>query len=91
MQGEYLGVAAMSLEFRRGGRKVSLDQFMKGIKKDAIDLGSKAVEDRLRRTRCPVHGTAPTNIRRENAGGDGRVVFSVCCDALKASASKAFR
>lgn len=62
-------------------------------KKIVQDLTKKVVDaaaDRVRRTRCDVHGDAPRDVRVVPAGTDRfRVSFKTCCDALRDKAQRA--
>lgn len=74
----------VKLEFKDNqGRKVTKDQFVKNIAKEAHKLGADEMRKRLSAIRCPVHGQAPSNIR-EKSGSSFGLEFTCCCEALKA-------
>lgn len=58
----------MGLEFRRGGRKVSLDRFMHGMKDDILKTAEEAIEKKLRAVRGPESGEGVTFTRRYVTG-----------------------
>lgn len=80
----------MSLEFRRGGRRVSQDDFVKGLEQDVLDLASNEIEARVRRTRCPIHGSTPTSVRRTGTPRSPSWQVEGCCDALSAAIKAEF-
>jgi hypothetical protein len=80
----------MSLEFRRNGRKVSLDDFMEGIQQDVIDLGASQIEERVWKARCPVHGSGPTGVRRGGTAAEPTWDVDGCCPKLKEAIKLAF-
>ena len=80
----------MSPEFRRGGRKVSLDQFMHDLERDVVDLGSSEIERRVWATRCPVHATAPTSVRQVGTRSDPQWEIGGCCQRLRDEIDQAF-
>lgn len=61
-------------------------------KKIVRDLTKKVVDaaaDRVRRTRCDVHGESPRDVRVVPAGIDQfRVSFKTCCDELRDKAQR---
>ncbi len=76
------------VEFRRGGRKVSQDEFLRGIERDVVDAATAEVEARARRARCPEHGRALIALRARKQGSP---IIEACCAVGREAVEKAIR
>lgn len=72
----------VDLTYTLGGRKVSRDQFFKGLEGEIRKTASDNVTRQVQRVRCPKHGqTARVTGLRETHDGFGFEI-SGCCDEL---------
>jgi hypothetical protein len=79
------------IEYRRNGRRVSLNALTRGLRDDALDALAKEIESKARRVRCPVHGTTPTRVWNSGSGASRELRASGCCDALIAAVRQQVR
>lgn len=76
-------VFALTIEFRdRHGRKVSQQQWLRGLEDAVVDEAQKAVEERIRRVRCPDHHEAVRQLRGRRQRGGLRYTWEACCEKL---------
>lgn len=70
------------MEYRQNGRKVSRQQWERGLQDNLRKAAVDAIEKKLRTVHCPVHGSPPTSIARRTVGG--RVSWDIqgCCNRL---------
>jgi hypothetical protein len=83
--------SAVSLEFRRGGRRVSEREFWRGVEGDMTKMAEKEIKRRIERLRCPIHGQAPTNTRKTRDAAGFTFTADACCDELQKQLNVAFR
>lgn len=68
-------------DITKPGAAEQLKRDLKGAMEDVVEheLISRASE-----VRCPVHGTAPSNLRASIVlDGQGDLLFEACCEALR--------
>ena len=73
------------------GRKVSRDQWFKGLQDKAVGNALKDIEKDVHREiaalRCPVHGETP-KVKTKIVGKSLESEITGCCDDIKAKAQK---
>lgn len=82
---------AVDLTYTLGGRKVSRDQFFKGLDGEIRKTASDNVSRQVQRMRCPKHGqnARVTELRQTRDGFSFEI--SGCCDDLVERAKNAIR
>lgn len=73
----------MTIEFRdRHGKKVSQQQWMRGLQDAVVDEAEKVLENEIRSVRCPEHHQAVRQLRARRESGGLRYSWEACCEKL---------
>jgi hypothetical protein len=81
----------IKFEWKLNGRTVAPDQIgrelAKSIEGEVIERAKSAVG----RTRCPVHGSSPRNIRVSRSGDRLHFQYDSCCDRLQEAVARSIK
>jgi len=77
------------LEYTLNGRRVTEQQFLDGLEKQAIDQALDTVKRRIESTRCSKHGQRARATLKSRRGARFEFDVSGCCDELVRSAQRA--
>ena len=82
----------MEIEFRdQHGRKVSSQEWARGIEEVAMEQANRAIEDVITSVRCPEHGRSITNLRATRESGGIKYAWQACCDRLTLAVERALQ
>ena len=81
----------IKLEWKFNGRTVPASRVADELGKAVRAKATDAAKVRIARVRCPVHGTAPSNIRVSGAGDRLRFQYESCCDRLHQAVNASFK
>lgn len=82
----------IKLTWKLNGRTVPPGQLGNEVAKSMRAEINNRTTRAIAGVRCPVHGSAPTNIRASNATtGRVRFEYECCCDALQQAVNASFQ
>lgn len=81
----------IKLEWKFNGRTVPANRVGDELAKAVRAKASESAVSSISRVRCPVHGTAPKNIRVSGSGDRLRFQYESCCDRLQEAVGKSFK
>jgi hypothetical protein len=79
----------ISLEYRVDGRRVSKDQFFKGMEEKVKGMASDQVRAAVERTRCAKHGRYARVVSSRKTAQGFQLDIQGCCDDLIERAQRA--
>lgn len=70
----------------------NIDKVTKEVERKSREILREAVANRMRKIRCPVHGTTPTRIMHTGGSNEfHNFEIEVCCDRLRGSIEMALK
>jgi len=73
----------IDFEYRLGGRRVSADQWVKGIAEERKTAEIKKLRQKVESVRCPTHHSGPRLNSQVPSGDNVHFTYASCCDELK--------